>query len=770
MSVRPAVLIFVLIGSIAGALYAGEDWDFLPFAPRTVGTTAEQLDVNDVVNSEGVPQRGYCTLQLEAPWESPTESVHSTEARVRVVFGSNDTGELSPSSGDFGSNGATTLGFTIDLQPPYDSGANPLLRVDLRQLNGTAEWGATSISLILCDAPTIDYPVDLAVENPAARGPATVPSGEVRWSRIEHTGGLLELDTFGSNFDTEIGLYDAVGNFLAGNDDAIGLQSALAEGQLPAGTYYLAAAGFDSTFHSAGWGVAAGSASGTLELNIEAPAETFYVSESNVRGVETGANWSEAFSSLQQALDLAYRGDEIWVAGGRYVPERRSDPGDSRSITFAVPEGVALYGGFAGTESTLGERSPSSAATLLGWDAGARGFLPYHVVTIEGADVSVTTVIDGVTIENGLADGLEPHDQGGGILNLAASLSLYDVVLSNNTAQALGGGVYSAGAITIGDSEFLGNDAGTGSGLFVKDASVYVYGSNFVFNESTNNGGALALDHGTGGAVFDSNFSLNRALGGGGAVRVEQADLLTIEGTSFFGNWTENGANGGAIYHDGAPAESGLRIINSEFVGNTAAGSGGALWTDAGAVITNSSIVENHAATVGGGIRSDSSGPALVVQNSILFGNQDGGTRGSSEAQISVGFTAPASDVRHTLIEGGHPGTGNLDLDPLFVSMPTSGDGSWLTLGDNDYGSLALQSGSPAIDAGDNTVDLAGPGQSQGPLTNLTDDIVDGPRFVDDPAADTGVGPAPVVDMGAHERSSIFADGFESGNTSSWSP
>ena len=67
---------------------------------------------------------------------------------------------------------------------------------------------------------------------------------------IGNDASVIELDTFGSEIgDTELGLYDAVGNLLDNNDDAGGtLQSALSSENLPAGTYYVAASAYNMSF------------------------------------------------------------------------------------------------------------------------------------------------------------------------------------------------------------------------------------------------------------------------------------------------------------------------------------------------------------------------------------------------------------------------------------------------------------------------------------------------------------------------------------------
>ncbi|MFO7540353.1 MAG: hypothetical protein R6X32_20125, partial [Chloroflexota bacterium] len=70
-------------------------------------------------------------------------------------------------------------------------------------------------------------------------------------------------------------------------------------------------------------------------------------------GDNNGLNWTDAYTDLQMALAHADPGDEIWVAQGIYMPAATIDP----SISFDLPNGVALYGGFTGIETTLDQRN-----------------------------------------------------------------------------------------------------------------------------------------------------------------------------------------------------------------------------------------------------------------------------------------------------------------------------------------------------------------------------------------------------------------------------
>ncbi|MBI1825002.1 MAG: right-handed parallel beta-helix repeat-containing protein [Planctomycetes bacterium] len=133
------------------------------------------------------------------------------------------------------------------------------------------------------------------------------------------------------------------------------------------------------------------------------------------------------------------------------------------------------------------------------------------------------------------------------------------------------------------------------------------------------------------------------------------------------------------------------------------------------ATIINSTMVNNN-----GGIVQTGTATA-VVKNSII--------RGAGNQIIS----SPQSlvQVSYSDVQGGWPGTGNIDVDAMFV--------------DAANGDYHLQQDSPCIDAGDSNA-------SGLPST----DFDGGPRFVDDASVpDTGHnhGALP-IDMGAYE----FAD------------
>lgn len=69
-----------------------------------------------------------------------------------------------------------------------------------------------------------------------------------------------------------------------------------------------------------------------------------------------GSSWSNASGSIQNMIDKAMIGDEVWVSEGTYYPEKEYVLGGIKDRTFKLRPGVSLYGGFAGTERSLQER------------------------------------------------------------------------------------------------------------------------------------------------------------------------------------------------------------------------------------------------------------------------------------------------------------------------------------------------------------------------------------------------------------------------------
>jgi hypothetical protein len=142
-----------------------------------------------------------------------------------------------------------------------------------------------------------------------------------------------------------------------------------------------------------------------------------------------GSSWELSFATVEEGLDAAEAmvsapdaGPDagpssecaVWVAAGTYLPTEDASgdpvPENERLRTIVLRPGVALYGGFAGTESSCGERDIVANSTVLWGETGDEDDFPednvYHVVT--GAD---DATIDGFTIAEGSAFVFHPEDE-----------------------------------------------------------------------------------------------------------------------------------------------------------------------------------------------------------------------------------------------------------------------------------------------------------------------------------------------------------------------
>ena len=374
-------------------------------------------------------------------------------------------------------------------------------------------------------------------------------------------------------------------------------------------------------------------------------------------GLHSGSLASRAFAlttnvpadqpTIQAAIDAAAAGDVIVVAPGTY----------SETIDF-LGKAITVQS-FGGPLVTV--ISGSGTGSVV------------RCVTGEGSD----TILEGFTITGGSA--LE----GGGMHNSGSSPTVRDCIFSGNNAGDRGGGMYNEdGSPTVTGCQFLGNSAvEMGGGMFNLRASPTVTDCLFTQN-SSNKGGGMRNYLNSHATVIDSVFSYNHAGEEGGGMDNRKNSNALVLRSVFLGNTAASGGGGMHNYVGNVTATGNPIITNCLFVGNDSPTGGGMRNNDPSPVITNTTIAFN----LGSGI-SSRNGSAPVLVNSIVFGNT-GGSFSGKDAPI----------VTYSDVEGGFPGVGNIDADPLFAD-PAGADGDPATLDDNDY---HLTANSPAIDAGSN--------------------------------------------------------------------
>lgn len=400
------------------------------------------------------------------------------------------------------------------------------------------------------------------------------------------------------------------------------------------------------------------------------------------------SSWVNA-CTLQAALGAAASGDQIWVREGVHKPT--ADP-TNRWALFALKSGVAVYGGFAGTETSLDQRDWRAHPTILSGDidnndvntdgnfitettAEIVGGNSIHVVLADNVDSAA--LLDGFTITAGKAD----SNSGGGIvITNQSALSLKNLVVIGNLADSAGGMSIDGSSPSLNNISFINNTSGYRGG------ALYIGGSN-----------------GT-----------------------------TLTNAEFIGNASED--HGGAIWL-GYTKYSGITISNALFYGNHAGACCGAIISDNTRLFLKNSTFSLNSSVGDPGVMFAYQSP-MELANVIMWGNT---SPANLDFQRDTDYYSPIS-IRMSDIHGcGASGTswnsncgtdlgGNIQSDPLFI--------------DPANGNLRLQLTSPAIDAGDNTYLPVG----------ITTDLDGNPRFVDiDTVTDSGYGTPPIVDLGAYE-------------------
>lgn len=428
----------------------------------------------------------------------------------------------------------------------------------------------------------------------------------------------------------------------------------------------------------------------------EAPPIIFV--DRDATGLNDGNSWADAFVDLQNARAYASSGSEIWVAEGTYCPTDTTD----RSISFYLKNGVAIYGGFTGTETSRDERDWGAHPTILSGDIGTPGDNTdnsFHVVISDS--VGTSAILDGFTITAGNANGENSWLRtGGGMRNLNSTPTLTNLTFSGNSAYWDGGGMFNEySSPTLTNATFSGNTAMFGGGI------VNLMGSNT--------------------KLINVTFSGNSASSGGGMFNDSSSPALI--NVTFLGN-TAVGSGGGMYNHNGVPT-----LTNVTFSGNSAKWGGGIHNEDCSSTLTNVTFSSNSAEWGGGINNGGFSSPNLT--NIILWGNSSPNGVSiynrdtTSVPQISYSDVQGCGDLSSWNSDCGADGGYNIDTDPLLGPLADNGGFTQ---------THALLSGSPAIDAGSPTIC---PATDQRGITRPLDGDGDGTA---------------VCDMGAYEVVPVY--------------
>jgi len=400
-----------------------------------------------------------------------------------------------------------------------------------------------------------------------------------------------------------------------------------------------------------------------------------------------GDDWDNAHHTVTAGLSVALSGDEVWVSRGTYV----------EAIT--LKEGVALYGGFAGTESERDRRDWATNVATIETNASAT------VVTLQ-AGTSPNTRIDGFTIRGG-STGIYSYSSSPTICGNTVTANHLGVfcgshsaprIQSNNITGNDSSAVICSSSALILDNHISGNGEG-GSGLGTITCiggSSPTITNNTITGNRANRGGAIFCGPatiagniissnvaGSGGGIFcsgpvtiiNNTISANMAGMGGGIYCMSG----TITGNRITGNlaWGLR-AYGGGIYCTGPVTISNNIVAGNEVLGFDEAYAGGIGCYSCSPVLSNNTIVRNEGCPSSGVWLYKSTS---AVSNNIIAFN----TIYSSGSTPILRNNCVYNPIWHAY-EGLPPGAGDISADPGLV--------------DSANGNYHLAVGSPCIDTG----------------------------------------------------------------------
>lgn len=374
-----------------------------------------------------------------------------------------------------------------------------------------------------------------------------------------------------------------------------------------------------------------------LGLSLFVNAGTIYVGQSGDNSA--GTSWATAYNTIQPALAAAVSGDEIWVAQGTYIIS-------SADTQLNFKEGVNVYGGFAGTETSKDARGTDPLSTVI----AHTDTMTVNFRLLTSVDLNAASTWDGFTFEGA--------EKGLGV-KLSGNCTLQNAVVKNcRTINGSGPGVY-----MISGSDFIP--------VSLKNTKV----NNNVLQVSSANtaqlgGAGVCIKSGSKMAeVSDCEISGNsiEGISATGALEGMGAGIYMYEGVirntvidhnkvwnSVNAAYSNNNFTGGGIVivplKVDVPAKEAL-IENCKVTNNTSVSRGGGIVIDprwsgeyqGNYTISKTIVANNKTAVVGGGIfctaptKQVGDGWTLNVTNSLIANNSASVNNAGGGVYINIG-------------------------------------------------------------------------------------------------------------------------------------
>jgi hypothetical protein len=429
------------------------------------------------------------------------------------------------------------------------------------------------------------------------------------------------------------------------------------------------------------------------------PAATF------IRVAVTGADSAGCGSDVKPCRTIQYAVNKagannyiLTVAEGVYTYNASANP-CSWAITPAVicivDKNIMILGGY--TTSNWYISDPARFTTVIDGQNSFRG------VMINQYNTAASLVMDGFTIQNGLARGNNTSDEynargfGGGIWSQRASMTLSRLILRNNRAIGAnrsstfggfgaGGGIAieagEAGSIAVSmddmlfeNNQALGGSGGSRGGVAL-GGGIFAYNGYIELSDAIVRNNRAQSGNGTGGG-FAGGLKAD-ALGGGVAMqidssadfnRVQITDNEAIGGNAGAVSGSQAGSGlGGGLYIEQAPVTIKDTVISENIATGGAAAQGGLAFGGgmminyANVTIDGLRVIHNLAHSGGsltGGAVGEASGGGVMIAsyeypgqahisatNSVFADNQvEAGTPGIPILASGAGITIQAVTV-----------------------------------------------------------------------------------------------------------------------------
>jgi len=419
--------------------------------------------------------------------------------------------------------------------------------------------------------------------------------------------------------------------------------------------------------------------------------------DADANGLNNGTSWTDAYKELELAILNSVVGNELWVAQGTYRPTIVDN--------FNMKASVAIYGGFAGNETSREQRDWINNETILMPSSGGSSSTKHVIIGANNA------TLDGFTITGG------NYTEGGGMYNYQTSPIVTNCKFTGNTAGTSGGGMYNYQSNPkINNCTFVENSGEEGGGIYNNNSSAEITGCTFIGNIAGPGGGGI-YNVQSNVIIMKCQFINNESMQGSGLLNFYESQSIVYDCTfernislpddSILGNFN-----------------SSPKIINCKFIDHlNGDGSGMLNRTTSNPILINCIFIgkwQEESPDVAM-FNVDRSSPTIInctfFNNSSIYGvcilNLDNGNPILSNCilwgkSLTIGPLIAnynsITQVTYSNISGGWTGEGNINQNPLFL--------------DSDNGDFRLMADSPCIDTGDNnsvpadSLDLDGDGNT----------------------------------------------------------